>query len=448
MVRLAVFFLAFAAQSAAALYAPAQTVVLPPGSPFWIKSDKRVPLRVGQEIPAHLEYPIYADNQMLLPAGAIVHGKVIELTPDRSHRIQARLRGDFSPFSRPVVQFDKVQQNGAWIALPLGRATEGAPVMQLTPPAAAKGGLIRRYWNQGVTMVKDRVRVVTAPGKKDRLKDLLYSQLPYHPQKIDVGTVWTVDTTAVADLPAMSAGPGNVSASPANATQEKNADGAPKTWTLQAYLADTITSKNAKPGMPIRAIVAEPVRGTGGSLDVPQGALLEGHITKARPAGRFGRAGQLRFDFREIEFPGEAKAQQVQTTLAGVDAAMGANLAIDREGQVQPKPKDKVVVPFLLLTLAGRPLDRDRGDNAFGKDAVASNSLGVVGFIVGTAAGWRNVAAGIGYYGSAIAIWNRWIKRGEETTLRHDTRLVLQTTARRSAPLSQGKEGLGPAIRP
>ena len=66
---------------------------------------------------------------------------------------------------------------------------------------------------------------------------------------------------------------------------------------------------------------------------------------------------------------------------------------------------------------------------------MASNSLGVLGFIVGTAGGWRNVAAGIGYYGSAIALYNRWIKRGEETTLRRDTRIVVQTTVRRSAPL-------------
>lgn len=51
------------------------------------------------------------------------------------------------------------------------------------------------------------------------------------------------------------------------------------------------------------------------------------------------------------------------------------------------------------------------------------------------ACGWHNVAAGIGYYGSTIAIWNRWIKRGEETKLRKDTRIVLQTTARLSQPM-------------
>jgi len=58
-------------------------------------------------------------------------------------------------------------------------------------------------------------------------------------------------------------------------------------------------------------------------------------------------------------------------------------------------------------------VDKDDGaSGAFGKNAVASNSLGVIGFIVGTAAGQRNIAACIGYYGAAISIYERWIKRG------------------------------------
>jgi hypothetical protein len=88
--------------------------------------------------------------------------------------------------------------------------------------------------------------------------------------------------------------------------------------------------------------------------------------------------------------------------------------------------------------LAARPLDVDKGDGAgggFGKDAVASNSLGVIGFIIGTALQQRNVAAGIGYYGAAVSIYERWIKRERDVTFARDTRLVLQTTPRNSAVL-------------
>jgi hypothetical protein len=60
----------------------------------------------------------------------------------------------------------------------------------------------------------------------------------------------------------------------------------------------------------------------------------------------------------------------------------------------------------------------------------ATQSLGVLGFIIGTAAGQRNIAGGIGYYGAAISIYERWIKRGREVTFSRDTRLVLQTRPR------------------
>ncbi len=388
-------------------------------------------------------YPVFANNEQVLPAGTVVDGTITGTEADHSHRVQARLRGDFTPFSHPVVVFRGGHlADGTAFTLPAGPGTDGAPVLRLTPPPPRKGGFLRREFDTGVEMVKDRVRVVTAPGKKDRLTALLYSQLPYHPQRVEAGTVWTVETTDAFSVPATSA----AAASAVSKVEElkgglqkdvaatEPAD--PGTWTVQAYLADTVTSASAKIGQSLRAVVAEPVIDkTTGEVAVPQGAVLEGEITRAKAARRFGRSGDLRFDFRQLSFPGKPEREQVQTTLSGIDAAGDANLALDREGRVQRKPQDKLAVPLLLFALAARPLDEDHGDHAFGKDAVASNSLGVLGFVVGTAAGWRNVAAGIGYYGTAIAVWNRWMKKGTETTLRKDTRLVVQTTTRRSAPM-------------
>ena len=33
----------------------------------------------------------------------------------------------------------------------------------------------------------------TAPGRGDRLVQFIYTQLPYHPERIETGTAWTVD---------------------------------------------------------------------------------------------------------------------------------------------------------------------------------------------------------------------------------------------------------------
>jgi hypothetical protein len=60
------------------------------------------------------------------------------------------------------------------------------------------------------------------------------------------------------------------------------------------------------------------------------------------------------------------------------------------------------------------------------------SNLGVIGFIIGTAAGRNNIAAGIGYYGAAISIYERWIEPGREVTFARDTRLVLQIRPRHS----------------
>ena len=58
-------------------------------------------------------------------------------------------------------------------------------------------------------------------------------------------------------------------------------------WRIRAYLAQTISSAREKPGDSFEAVVAEPVFGAGHALAVPQGSLLIGTITQAKPARSF-----------------------------------------------------------------------------------------------------------------------------------------------------------------
>lgn len=253
---------------------------------------------------------------------------------------------------------------------------------------------------------------MTGPDKRDRLTQFLYTQLPYHPQRIEKMTAWTVLAVVSPEVDS-------------------------KTWIIQAYLSDALSSAMSKPGETIKATVAEPIYNADHTIAVPQGATIVGAVTKARPARSFGRGGTLHFDFRQLILPG-GNARNVRASLIGADSSAPDKLALDSEDQVKPKPQGKLLVPFTLLVLAARPLDVDKGDGAgggFGKDAVASNSLGVIGSIIGTALPQRNVAAGIGYYGAAVSIYERWIKRGRDVTFARDTRLVLQTTPRNSAVL-------------
>ena len=107
---------------------------------------------------------------------------------------------------------------------------------------------------------------------------------------------------------------------------------------------------------------------------------------------------------------------------------------MNSEGKVNPKPQDKIVVPLLLAMLATRPLDDDLEGQA-ARNTVGANGFGFAGNIIGLAGGSAKISAGIGAYGTAVAIYRRWIARGREVTFAQDTRLVLQTTPRKAAVL-------------
>ena len=296
--------------------------------------------------------------------------------------------------------------------------------------------MIRKQWDSGLQIFRDRLAIITGPDKRDRLVQFLYTQLPYHPQRIEKNTAWRVETSEPISISPQTNAVATAVPSPPIQAAPTQYDTS-QTWIIQAYLDDQLSSATSKSGQEIKATVAEPIYNPDHTIAVPEGATLIGAVTQAKPARRFGRAGVLHFDFRQLILP-TGTTQNVQVSLTGVDSAAGQNLALDSEGQVNPKPQNKLLVPFTLLVLAARPLDVDRGDatsGAFGKDAVASNSLGVIGFIVGIAAGQRNIAAGFGYYGAAISIYERWVKRGREVNFPRDTRLVLQTTSHNSTVL-------------
>jgi hypothetical protein len=123
--------------------------------------------------------------------------------------------------------------------------------------------------------------------------------------------------------------------------------------------------------------------------------------------------------------------QPVEGTLAGVDADKSANLQIDPEGGIAPRPQNRVLLPLVLTFLATRGLDNDGNQAANG--AVASNGFGIVGRIVGIAASSRSVAAGIGFYGAALAFYDLCLARGHNVVFSKDTRIEVTTTPARSS---------------
>jgi hypothetical protein len=396
---------------------------LPPGTPLTVQIDRHLPMRIGQPIRAELRYPVYIDESLVLPRGTIVTGTITAFRSDRAKRIRSAFNLDFTPFHIPIVQFTQVKlPSGQTIPIALTPATDGAPLIHLAAsPAHKKRNIFHREFDSAVQFTRDSIVFFVGPGRGDRLLQLAYHQLPWHPQRIEKGTAWTAETSQSITLPQTS-------------TPEAPAPSNSPGWTIEATLNEPLSSATAKPGEPIHATVATPVYNPDHTLAIPQGATLVGNITQAKPSRQFGRSGALRFEFHQLILP-SGQHQNITVNLAATDSSTTQTLAIDNEGNVKPAPQDKIIVPAILLAFAVAPLDPDPGDNdEFFKNAGASNSLGTAGFIAGIAANSANVSAGFGFYGAALSINDRWIRHGAEVVFPRDSRIVLQTVSHRAEP--------------
>jgi hypothetical protein len=424
-------------------------VQIPAGTPLPVQLGTHIPMKQGEPLECQLLYPVYAESQLVIPAGSVVRGRVVALNDDKSRRLHARLWGDFTPFRVPVVHFDElVLPDGTTEQIVSNDATNGAPVLHLSPPAeedAPTRSFLAQQIVQAKQKAKDMIALVTAPGRKDRLVQFAYRQLPYHPQRIETATTWTVtlaqplvlkpvplSADAKSDPPSDPVADASDKAQSSLVKRHPNEETA---WHIRAYLKQTISSVNEKPGNTFEAVVAEPVLNPNHTLAVPEGSVLEGTITQAKPARSFGRAGKLRFDFRALRLPG-APPEHVTGTLAAADAEKAQQLQLDQEGGVQPKPQNRVIVPLVLTLLAGRTLDDD--GSIAGNAAIGSNGFGAVGRVVGMTAGSRSVAAVVGFYGAALSFSERWLVHGQNVAFPKNTRIEV-TTVPSANPMSTGE---------
>ena len=197
MIRLLLSALAFGLVLSTSLVGQTEPATLSAGTPLVVALDGNCPMRTGAPIRGKLVYPVYASNKLVLPKGAAVMGSVVALHSDRARRTRSELGGDFTPFHRPEVHFDRViLTDGSTLPIVSTAVGDGAPIYEAMAPAPSKGGLLRREFNAGLSAARGDIAAFTAPGKGDRLLQFIYARLPYHPEQIDAGTAWTFETAA------------------------------------------------------------------------------------------------------------------------------------------------------------------------------------------------------------------------------------------------------------
>lgn len=130
------FFLLTIARSDAAF---AQNVILPTGTTARAQLIRSSSVHNGQSLSAKLMDPIYQRDKLVLPAGTLLQGNIVDLAADRKRRIRARFNGDFTPFHQSHVQFHSM-------TLPSGETVpfetteeRGSVVVQLASPSLALG---------------------------------------------------------------------------------------------------------------------------------------------------------------------------------------------------------------------------------------------------------------------------------------------------------------------
>ena len=395
--------------------APA-TDPVPVGVPLRIRITHTAHLHLGAPVTGVLTEPVYLHDHLVLPQNATVRGVITGYAPvDRKLRTQALLNGDVTPLHDPVVTFNRLRLPGASgdISISSRGVIRDTQLVRFT---ARKNR--PTYIQQAEDMARAQIKSVHetffTPGRTDRALRLLYSQLPYHPQRVWAGTGFIANLTTPLDLPGSQPAPAPLASSASL-----------DSITVSARLDTPLNSATSKAGDPVTAIVTRPVFDGGHNLLIPEGATLEGVVTRARPARYLGRNGQLRFGFRGLA--DEAGTTHLDGNITGAAGAKAENLTVDEEGNVRANPdKGKVLAPLLLLYTASRGGDEDSG---MGATVVGSNGFGLVARFIAFSNN-KDIATGFGMYALAKSVYFRYIDRGHQVTFPRDTEVEVQLISR------------------
>lgn len=401
-------------------------VIVPAGVPLHIKVTRTAHLHKGAEVSGVLTEPIYVRDRLVVPVGSTLSGTVTGYAPvDRIEREQSLLNGDVTPLHDPVVDFTSLHlvDTDEDVALDTRALIRATKLVRFS--SAKKPSLVRQTIHGVKTRVHDVYASIFGPGKKDRALQLLYGQLPYHPQRIWSGTQFLADLNAPATV-----------RMPYEAPVAESEVASLNGITVSARLRDSLDSKISKKGDAVVALVTAPVFDAEHKLILPEGTEIDGVVTASKPARKFGRNGQLRFGIRGVKDDGQATArtkEKVYGTLTGAEGSAGQNLSVDAEGNVKANPdKNRFVAPLLLAAtaMAGQDSDHGASNAGIGRTTVASNGFGLVARVVALTVTSRNVAIGFGAYAFAKSIYFRFLVRGHEVTFPKDTQVEVTLSTR------------------
>jgi len=430
LVHLFAVAIAFSARERAAAQSerPVVELVVKAETPLRVTLDQQVKLKqAGQAITGTLAEAVYSYDRIVVPAGTMVWGHVAKVEKvSRGARFRAFLMGDFTPRRRAVLEFDRLVLDDCSeipIRTQVRSATE-RPVLKVKDRGGNKG-IVGRAAEEIGKPAQQALSEVKNPGKMRRFKDGFVSRLPFHPQYLRAGTVYTAVLLSPLSFGTVEA----TELAPPETTP-------PPESVLHARLLTPLDSSRTSRGAAVRAIVTEPVLSDDRRLILPEGTVLAGEVTFARAAARFHRNGQLRFLFETVQAPDEGP-ETLRASLYSVQVGSDQRLAVDEEGGTTITNSKMRFVPPALAGLAfGVTMQShlDYDTDGLGPETVYGTSgseavggffgLGLVG--VGLSQLSRPVAVGLGVFGLVRTAFTSIAGRGRDVSFPTDTRIDVQ----------------------
>ena len=409
-------------------------LALSEGTALHVSIDRRTRIsRVGEPVEGHIVETVYAFDEPVIPAGSVVRGRVSRIERvSLARRISSYANGNFSPFRRYTVTFDRVTlPDGRELAIHTTVAPGSAEVVHLVSKTKdAKEGehksLAGRAADSAKHEVKDRLHEansaahqaadeIRTPGRMERLKQFLAEQVPYRRQFVTVGTRFS----ASLDQPLYFG-------SALRTQQQMAAIGSrpPADVLLHARLMLEVSSATATRGNPVIAELTEPIYSDDHRLVLPAQSRLIGQVVEAKHARHLHRNGELRVIFEHLEVPG-GDLQRVQGSLEGIEVDRSAHLKLDEEGGAHATDSKmrylSTSVALLMAAVAAHP-DVERGtvDQA-GDPAVragaGASGFGLAGTLIGLASKSNAVSIIFSAYGASASIYSNFLSRGRDVVL-------------------------------
>lgn len=404
------------------------------GTPLRIAIDQKTRIsHVGEVVHGKVVDPIFAFDKAVIPAGSTVSGRVVEIDPvPLKTRLLAYADAKFTPFHKYEVGFDTLTlPDGKQIPIRTKVSPGTAEVVHLVANskkeqerkknAAAKA--VGDAKQEAEARVHQAVDEIKAPGKMQRLENMLWAQSPYRRQYLQPGTRF--DATLESELDFGSETDTREQLSELGEMPEDDS-------VLHARLASQVSSADAKRGTPVAAVLTEPVYSPDHHLLLPANSKLVGEVLEARPARKFHRNGDLRVAFNRLETP-QGAMEPMEGSLEGVEVDRAASMKLDEEGGAHATDSKKRYLSTgfsVLMAAAVSHPDTEHGTTDASGDAGVHAGAGVSGYgisgsLITLAARSQPVSLAFAAYGASMSIYTNFISRGKDVVFVKDTPLEI-----------------------